>query len=84
MYITAKETLAVAENNLCSGEIPDVWQEHISETITKINNSKKLADINEKIHKEKSLQFENVDNLINELEKKLKKHIAKSQYELLS
>ena len=79
MYKTAKETLSVAESNLASHEIPDVWQEHISSTITKINTSKKTVDSAEEHHKKKTAEYHKVLAECQYLENDLKRHIAKSQ-----
>lgn len=78
MYKTAKETLSVAENNL-SGEIPDVWQEHLSATITKINTSKKMVDQAEEMHRQKTVEFQSSEERCLYLEKDLKRSISKSQ-----
>ncbi|RMZ96045.1 SH3 domain-binding 5 isoform X3 [Brachionus plicatilis] len=78
LYKTAKETLSVAENNL-SGEIPDVWQEHMSTTITKINMSKKMVDQAEENHRQKTAEFQSSEERCLIFEKDLKKYIIKSQ-----
>jgi chromosome segregation ATPase len=79
MYKTAKETLAVAEHNLASGEIPDVWQEHLSSTITKINMSKKTVDLAEENHKRKTAEYQNAEVRYQFLENDLKRNIEKSK-----
>ncbi len=83
MYKTAKETLSVAEHNLISGEIPDVWQEHLSSTITKINTSKKTVDQAEENHRKKTADYQQSEAKCQMLENDLKRHIIKSQYDLL-
>ena len=57
LYKTAKETMQVAENSLDSNEIPDVWQEHLSTTVSKINQSKRAADQAEENHRYKGISF---------------------------
>jgi len=79
IYKTAKETLTVAENSLDSGEIPDVWQEHLSSTVTKINISKKIADQAEENHRHKALEYQMSEKKSQYLEKDLKRHISKSK-----
>ena len=79
MYKTAKETLSVAEHNLVSGEIPDVWQEHLSSTITKINTSKKTVDQAEEYHRKKTAEYQTAEIKCQNLENDLKRHITKSQ-----
>ncbi|CAF0703548.1 unnamed protein product [Brachionus calyciflorus] len=79
LYKTAKETLSVAEHNLISGEIPDVWQEHLSSTITKINTSKKIVDQAEEFHRKKTAEFQASEERCQTLEKELKKYIIKSE-----
>lgn len=79
LYKTAKETLSVAETNLLSGEIPDAWQEHLSVTVTKINQSKKNVDVAEEIHRKKTSEYQTSEEKCQNLERELKKHIAKSQ-----
>lgn len=79
LYKTAKETLMVAENSLEKREIPDVWQEHLSTTITKINNSKKAADQAEENHRHKALEYQMAEKKMQYFEKELKRHINKSK-----
>jgi hypothetical protein len=79
LYKTAKETLSVAEHNLVSGEIPDAWQEHLSMTITKINSSKKNVDQAEDYHRRKTSEYQAAEDNCQNLEKELKRHIAKSE-----
>jgi hypothetical protein len=78
-YKTAKETLAVAEQNLSTNGISDVWQEYLSETITKINSYKKNADQAEEYHRGKTLEYQMCEKRLQFLEKDLKRNIEKSQ-----
>ena len=84
MYKTAKETLSVAEHNLSSHEIPDVWQEHLSSTITKINTSKKTVDQAEDYHRRKTAEYQQAEQRSQFLENDLKRHITKSKYVIIS
>ncbi len=79
LYKTAKETLSVAENNLVTNEIPDVWQEHFSEIISKMNTSKRESDHSQKIHSLKTSEYQMAKNNLQKLEKELHKHIVKSE-----
>ena len=79
MYKTAKETLSVAEHNLVSGEIPDVWQEHLSTTVAKINQSKRSADQAEENHRYKAIEYQMAEKRSQFFEKDLKRSIAKSK-----
>lgn len=79
LYKTAKETLAVAENSLEQGEIPDAWQEHLSLTIKKISLSKEAADKAEIHHRAIANAYQTADKRVQFYEKEIKKHITKSQ-----
>lgn len=79
LYKIAKETLVVAENSLDKRDIPDAWQEHLSTTVTKINNSKKLADQAEEHHRQKACDYQMAEKKLQNLEKELKRHINKSK-----
>jgi hypothetical protein len=79
-YKTAKETLSVAEENLSNGGgISDVWQEYLSEAITKIAQSKKLADQAEDYHRTKAQEYQIAERNLQILEKDLRRNIAKSK-----
>ena len=84
LYKSAKDTLAVAESNLCSGEIPQAWQEHLSETIAKINIGKKKVDMAEELHRQKSAEYQQAERVLQGLEKDLKKNIIRSQFVFLA
>lgn len=56
-----------------------MWQEYLSETITKINNSKKLADMAGEYHKSKMLEYQMSEKRLQFLEDDLKRNIAKSR-----
>lgn len=79
LYKTAKETLTVAENNLNSKKIPDAWQEHLSETILKMNNSKKDCDHAESEYRVISDEYEATKRDLDKLENNLQKHIIKAE-----
>lgn len=79
LYKTAKETLSVAEHSLNKGEIPDVWQEHLSATITKINLSKKAADQAGENHRKKAIEYQQAELRMLNLQKEYRRNIAKAQ-----
>ena len=57
-----------------------MWQEYLSEAITKINNSKKNADQAEEIHRKKMLEYQMSEKRLQFLEDDLKRNISKSKY----
>ncbi len=69
----------MAEQTLNPNGISDVWQEYLSETITKINNSKKIADQAEEYHRNKMLEYQMSEKRLQFLEDDLKRNIAKSK-----
>ena len=71
--------MSVAEQTLSSNGISDVWQEYLSEAITKINNSKKVADLAEEFHRNKMLEYQMSEKRLQFLEDDLKRNIAKSR-----
>jgi hypothetical protein len=79
LYKTAKETMQVAESSLDTHEIPDVWQEHLSTTVAKINQSKRAADQAEENHRYKAIEYQMAEKRSQFLEKDLKRSIAKSK-----
>ena len=82
-YKAAKETLSVAEDTLLSCgngiAVPSVWQEHMSETITKISNSKRIATQAEDYHRNKALEYQMAERTLQYLENDLKRNIEKSK-----
>ncbi len=56
-----------------------MWQEYLSEAITKINNSKKYADLAEEIHRKKMLEYQMSEKRLQFLEDDLKRNIHKSK-----
>ena len=56
-----------------------MWQEYLSEAITKINNSKKVADLAEEFHRNKMLEYQMSEKRLQFLEDDLKRNIAKSR-----
>ncbi len=79
IFSTAKETLSVAEINMSPIQITNEWQEHLSETIAKLNSSKKNVDKAHEMYRNKENQFLIAEHNLQTLEKELKKHIVKSQ-----
>lgn len=79
-FNTAKETLSVAEINMSPKQITAEWQEHLSETIAKLNSSKRTVDIAHEMYRSKENQALIAEHNLQSLEKDLKKHILKSQY----
>lgn len=78
-FNTAKETLTVAEINMSPKQITNEWQEHLSETISKLNTSKKTVDKAHELYRQRENQFLIAEHNLQCLEKDLKKHISKSQ-----
>lgn len=79
LYKTAKETLTVAENGLNSKEIPYAWQEHLSETILKVNSSKKDSDQTENVYRLIKSEYEATKRNVEQLESNLQKHIIRAE-----
>jgi hypothetical protein len=79
LYKLAKEQLTVAEQSLENHEIPDVWQDHLSSAVTKINYCKKTADQAGELHRLKAIEYQMAEKKSQYLEKELKRPIAKSK-----
>lgn len=78
LHKTAKETLSVAELSLERGKISDAWQEHMSTTITKINQTKRDADKAEEHHRKLANECRLAEQRLTTLRKECKKNIEKS------
>lgn len=79
LYRAAKETLNVAESNLSSHAISAEWQEHLSETILKMNTCHKESDNAQQIHRLRMGEYQRAEENLQYLENKLQKHVIKAE-----
>ncbi len=71
MFTTAKEIMAVAENNMPKNEISSEWVEYLAALVTSVNNSKQEADAKEAIFQKSKLEYEKFQELLKKLEEEL-------------
>lgn len=83
VYAAAKETIALAEERFLSNssdwEFDNAWQEMLNHATIKVMEAEKMKTLSEEEHMKRAELFTAAEQEVQQLEKKLKKHIQKSQ-----